>query len=596
MSHRGPDDDGVKILEKDGVALGHTRLAIIDLTDDGHQPMQQRAGGPSIVFNGEIFNYKEIRDELEALGVVFNSHSDTEVLLAAYDQWSHDMLSKLIGQFAFALWDPALGEMFVVRDRLGIKPLYYYTNRGEFVCCSELKSLFPFPSFSPRIDHQAIEGYLSLGYVAAPKTIFQDVFKLRPGHYLRVKRGEIKELRSYWNPLVFYNDESAGGSESEVLQHLDNLLLSSVRYRMISDVPLGALLSGGIDSSLIVALAQEQSLNPIKTFTIAFDDKRYDESKDARAVAEYLGTDHHELMIHDDQLLDIVTQLPNNFDEPFADVSAIPTYAVSCMTRKHVKVALSGDGGDETHAGYRTYDWMIAREKVRRILNLATTPVSSLLKRLPQKRIQRLGKYIQYQNPVDAQAWLVSHWDCQSTMELLKAPASEETISTQYHEVFGQLENCALVQRITAADLSTYMVDDVLTKIDRASMAFALEVRVPLLDHRVVEYSAGLPINIKRKGGQGKYLLRQLLYKRVPQELVDRPKQGFNVPINQWLRHGLRDLLLDSLSPSSLKKHDLFQENVVSRYLAEHLEGKADHGTRLWNLLTFQLWYNHYLG
>lgn len=596
MSHRGPDDDGVKILEEDGVALGHTRLAIIDLTDDGHQPMQQRAGGPSIVFNGEIFNYKEIRDELEALGVVFNSHSDTEVLLAAYDQWSHDMLSKLIGQFAFALWDPALGEMFVVRDRLGIKPLYYYTNRGKFVCCSELKSLFPFPSFSPRIDHQAVEGYLSLGYVAAPKTIFQDVFKLRPGHYLRVKRGEIKELRSYWNPLVFYNDESASGSESEVLQHLDNLLLSSVRYRMISDVPLGALLSGGIDSSLIVALAQEQSLTPIKTFTIAFDEKRYDESKDARAVAEYLGTDHHELMIHDDQLLDIVTQLPNNFDEPFADVSAIPTYAVSCMTRKHVKVALSGDGGDETHAGYRTYDWMIAREKTRRILNLATTPVSSLLKRLPQKRIQRLGKYIHYQNPADAQAWLVSHWDCRSTMELLRTPALEKAISTPYHEVFGQLENCALVQRMTAADLSTYMVDDVLTKIDRASMAFALEVRVPLLDHRVVEYSAGLPINIKRKGGQGKYLLRQLLYKRVPQELVDRPKQGFNVPINQWLRHGLRDLLLDSLSPSSLKKHELFQENVVSGYLAEHLEGKADHGTRLWNLLTFQLWYNHYLG
>jgi asparagine synthase (glutamine-hydrolysing) len=606
LSHRGPDGFGIVILNSaeseaksrsaGDVGLGHRRLAIIDLSPRGRQPMRSTTGYNWITFNGEIYNYLELRAELEALGYQFHSDTDTEVLLASYEAWGETMLGRLIGMFAFAIWDAKRHEMFIARDRLGIKPLYYYEKDRHFACASELKSLLAYPDFAGDVDKDALRLYLVKGYIPAPATIFQHVRKLPPGHLLRVRPGQSSHVIQYWDAVPYYTGPHQDYDEVEVQDRLDDLLQSAVRYRMISDVPVGALLSGGVDSSLVVALMQEQSIRPVKTFTIAFDTPRYNEAPHAKAVAQHLGTEHHELVANEQNLLGFVGDLVNFYDEPFADTSAIPTYAVSAMARQQVTVALSGDGGDETHLGYPTYQWLERREQVRRWLPASLVNVGAeLVGRLPQRRFRRLSRYVSFATPLEAHLWVVSYWDWADLPLLLSGHNDGARIIDSYERVVARLPGVELLQQVATADLVLYMADDVLTKVDRASMAVGLEVRVPLLDHRVVEYSAGLPVHMKRRRGVGKYLLRKLLNRRVPQELIDRPKQGFSVPLAQWLQGPLKDLLLSTLTSSRLKIHGLFQTGVVDQHVHEHLDGKHDHSKKLWSLLVFQMWYDRYL-
>jgi asparagine synthase (glutamine-hydrolysing) len=550
-----------------------------------------------ITFNGEIYNYRELREILARDGVAFRSSSDTEVLLAAYESWGADMLSRLNGMFAFAIWDPAKREMLVARDRLGIKPLYYYTRDGCFVCASELKAIMAYPAFRAELDRSALRQYLVRGYVPSPQAIFRDVHKLPPGHVLRVRPGQPVEVRRYWDPVPHYDASSTRGArQAEALAELDALLQEAVRYRMISDVPLGALLSGGIDSSLVVALMQERTRRPVETFTIAFDVPSYDESPYAAAVARYLGTDHHELLVSERNLLELIPSLTRYYDEPFADMSAIPTYAVSRLARQHVTVALSGDGGDETHVGYSTYQWMSTREQIHRWLPRRLIGAGAGLGgRLPHRRVRRTSRYLSFEDDLEAHRWAVSYWPWGEAQRLLNGRADGALPSTAYEHTADRLQDLKLLERMAAADLTSYMIDDILTKVDRASMAVALEVRVPLLDHRVVEFVAGLPLDLKFRRGKGKHLLRQLLYQRVPRELVDRPKHGFTVPMATWLRGPLKDLLLTMTSSDALTAHGLFREDVVARHTREHLSGKRDHTKKLWSLLMFQMWYDRYL-
>jgi asparagine synthase (glutamine-hydrolysing) len=589
LAHRGPDAQRVVIIQSDRpaadqdeagyIGLGHTRLAVLDLSPAGHQPMQRRENGPTIVFNGEIYNYRELRDMLKADGYAFNSDSDTEVILAAYDAWHHEMVHRLNGMFALAVWDSARRELLVARDRLGIKPLYYFEKDGNFACASELKSLLKYPHFEPEINTRALYQYLVRGFIPTPETIFEHVHKLLPGHLLVVRGGKVEQIEQYWNPLPFF-EATCSISECEALEELDALLQRAVRYRLVSDVPLGALLSGGIDSSLIVALMQEQSTQPVKTFTIAFDTPKYNEAPFAKAIAKYLGTEHHELTVNEASLLEFVPNLVHFFDEPFADMSAIPTYAVSALARQYVTVALSGDGGDETHLGYSTYAWMQKREQIRRRLPEPLIDVSRFLtQKVRSRQIQRLGQY----------------WPQPEAQELLNSHASHMLDQTSYERTMERLQRTELIQRMSAADLTSYMVDDILTKVDRASMAVALETRVPLLDHNLVEYAAGLPLHLKKQNGTSKYLLRKLLHKRVPAELTDRPKHGFTVPMSQWLRGSLRELLCSMTTRDSLDKHGLFQADVVTQHVREHLAETHDHSKKLWSLLVFQMWYEYYM-
>jgi asparagine synthase (glutamine-hydrolysing) len=608
LRYRGPDDHGVWVDAEAGLGLAHRRLSVIDLSAAGYQPMVSADGRYVIIYNGEIYSHEEMRPALTARGVSFRGHSDTEVMLESIAAFGIEKtLQQLIGMFAIALWDRRERTLTLVRDRLGIKPLYWAKFGDLFIFGSELKALRAHPGWTPRINRGAVASYMRLAYVPAPSTIYEDVHKLEPGTMLTLPAGGEPRITHYWNAreaaLAGLRDPIEG-SDSELTDALGGLLKDAVKRRMIADVPLGAFLSGGVDSSAVVALMQDANPGKVKTFTIGFENADYDEAPHAAAVARHLGTEHTELTVTAQQALDVIPALPDMYDEPFADVSQIPTHLVSAMARRHVTVALSGDGGDELFGGYNRYQltqrsWSslsllphAARVGLAKCLT-AVSPenwsrmLSVVPAKLPGQIGDKLHKFASVMALPDGDAVyrrLITHWEPAAAMPGVTEPKGifcDASLTDDMPQ---------LLQRMQYRDLVTYLPDDILTKVDRASMAVALEVRVPIIDHRVVEFSWRLPRATKIRRGQSKWLLRQLLYRYVPRDLIERPKMGFGVPLAEWLRGPLRDWSETLLSEKRLRDGGLFDAAYVRRYWSEHLSGHRNWQYLLWCVLMFEAW------
>ncbi len=621
LAHRGPDASGTYADPKIGLGLGHRRLSILDLSDSGAQPMKSADGRFVLIHNGEIYNFLELRKELEGLGGPFlpwRSDSDTEVMLAAFQVWGIETaLTRFTGMFAFVLWDTEHSVLHLARDRMGEKPLYYGIAGRGVVFGSELKALREFPDFEPEMDMEALALYLRFQYVPEPRSIYKDVCKLSPGHLLTIKANNPTALdpKPYWTMRDAVNRAQADpfiGGEGEAADHLENLLRGVIKNQMLSDVPLGALLSGGIDSSLVTALMQVESDRPIQSFTIGFSDKNYDESADARRVATHLGTDHTELFVTPDHILNLIPRLPTLFDEPFADASQLPTYLVAELTRQHVTVCLTGDGGDETFAGYNRHFWApaiwdkikdvppalrsIAADGARllspkaydTIFNLAGNLMPHAAHvRMPGHKAHKLADILTAETREELYRRLASTWPDPGS--LLTAGTEPRTA----RETWPYLTD--YTRWMQYMDTVTYLPGDILHKVDRATMGVALESRAPYLDHRVVEFAWRLPLPMLLKAKEGKRILRSILYKHVPKTLVDRPKMGFGVPIDSWLRGPLKIWAHDLLSPTRLKQQGLFNPDIVTRQLADHMTGSRDNQYRLWNLLMFQTWFDKWM-
>ena len=609
MVHRGPDSGGSWSDPVCGVAIGHRRLAIIDLTEAGHQPMVSRSGRFVISYNGEIYSFPEMRQALGAQGVVFRGDSDTEVILEGFERWGiPKTLSKMIGMFAIALWDREGESLTLIRDRLGIKPLYWSFVDDALVFASELKALSEFPGWSPRIDRDATAAYMRHMYVPAPRTIYQGVSKLEPGTMLILKPGARPVTECYWD----FEKVALQGlatrhkwTEEDAANELEELLKDAVKRRMISDVPLGSLLSGGIDSSLVTALMQSQSEHPVRSFAVGFDEEQYNEAPFASKVAKALGTDHTELTVRSADALDIIPGLADWYDEPFADASQIPTYLVCKLTKQHVTVVLSGDGGDELFCGYSRYlqgAGMLRRFNLipvhlRRGLmhSLKVLPEAGWdgIGRLLPRRIRpmQLGRKVHKAAnglaELDGDAFyrqVLSHWTEPEKLVLGSSEPKGVLWDPRYKDLIPDF-----AERMQFFDTLTYLPDDILTKVDRASMAVSLEARVPLLDHRVVQFAWGLPADLKVRRGRGKFILRKILGRYLPHELIDRPKMGFGAPIDVWLRGPLRDWAESLIDKRRLEEQGLLEPGIVREKWHAHLNGE-NWAYHLWDVLMLQEW------
>jgi asparagine synthase (glutamine-hydrolysing) len=603
LVHRGPDDAGEYVEAPSGLGLGFRRLAIVDLSPLGHQPMESESGRYVIAFNGEVYNFGEMRAELEPLGHRFRGHSDTEVMLAAIEQWGLDAaVKRFVGMFGFALWDRKERTLSLVRDRLGIKPIYYAWTRTGFIFASELKALHAYPDFHGEIDPEAVTLYFQHTYIPAPLSIYKGVRKLMPGHVLTLRSPRDESAREYafWS---FADAVAAGqrnpftGTDEEAVAELDSLLSTSVRLRMVSDVPIGAFLSGGIDSSTVTAHMQALSPRPIRTFSIGFDQERYNEAKFAGKVAEHLGTDHTELYVTSQDALDQIPKLPAMYDEPFGDNSAIPTYLLCALTRKYVTVSLSGDGGDELFAGYDRYataESMWKRigwipQPVRAAASSAMSTIGAPMERGSSPSLSGRVRNKLYNasrmGAADAGVYYYAHGRVSDPVLVsARPPKIQEMEALQPPVPLGTGTELMMYR-----DTLQYLPDDILTKVDRASMAVSLEARVPIIDHRVVEFAWRLPLHMKARGETSKWILRQVLQKYVPLELVDRPKMGFGSPVGPWIRTELRDWTEDLLSARRLDQEGHLNTTFVRGLWQEHLSG-VNHDFRLWHILMFQAW------
>lgn len=606
LRQRGPDDSGVWVRPGGRVALGHTRLSILDLSPLGHQPMRSPDGSITMVFNGEVYNFAAVRAELEALGHRFRSSGDSEVVLAALQQWGVAAVDRFIGMFAIAIWNERERRLTLLRDRMGVKPLYYAWDGKAFWFGSELKALRAFAAWKPAIDRDAVGEYLQFGYISAPRSIYQGVSKLLPGHYLEI--GEVGEpvAREYWAPRI--GAEALAGeasSEEDLERRLEWLLVDAFRYRMVSDVPVGVFLSGGIDSSLVTALLQRYGGGEVRTFTIGFDDARFDESVHARRVAEHLGTRHCERIVTAADMKEVLAEWPALFDEPFGDTSGVPTYLVAKMAREHVKVALSADGGDELFSGYSHYGVVLERERALKSWPAALRQgFAGALGPWPAASLQALGERLPHRlrrNVVDRLAKLrvmmpsvdrptvydlaMSFWTPWEVASLLGG----ETRARE--RVDGPAE---FADQMVLCDLRHYLPDDILAKVDRTTMAAGLEGREPLLDHRVAEFALALPLALRRGPLGTKHLLRKILYRHVPKELIERPKQGFAIPLARWLRGELAPLVDEYLAPQRIRDGGLFDPEAVRRTVANFREGGEGNDRldtqKLWLLLSFEMW------
>ncbi len=603
LHHRGPDEGSIHL--QPGLGFGHRRLSIIDIAT-GQQPLFNAQGTVGIVFNGEIYNYQSLMAELQALGYVFRTRSDTEVIVHAWSAWGEDCVQKLRGMFAFVLWDQARDLLFMARDRLGVKPMYYgLLDDGALVFGSELKALMAHPQLRRDIDPQAVEEYFALGYVAEPRTVFRQALKLPPGHTLVVRRGEpLGQPRRYWD-VSFTLD--ARIDEVQAQEELLRRLRESVKLRMIAEVPLGAFLSGGVDSSAVVAMMAGESASPVKTCSIAFDDPAYNESEFARQVAERYHTDHHVETVQSDDF-DLIDTLARLYDEPYADSSAIPTYRVCQLARKHVTVALSGDGGDESFGGYRRYRLHMMEERMRASLPLGLRrPLFGTLGRLYPKadwapRVFRAKTTFQAlaRNSVEAYFHTMSVIRDNERMPLYSARFKSELGGYNARELFlrhaeraNTDDPLAMIQYI---DLHTYLVGDINTKVDRASMAHSLEVREPLMDHPLVEWLATLPSHLKLRGGEGKYLFKKSLEPYLPRDVLYRPKMGFAVPLARWFRGPLRQRVRTSLLGGPLADSGWFDLQAIGQLVEQHENGSRDHSTPLWTLLMYDAFLRNVMG
>lgn len=634
LRRRGPDDGGVWVHEETGVALGQRRLSIVDLSHEGHQPMFSSSGRYVIVFNGEIYNFMAIKKELESDGnaPAWRGHSDTEVMLAAIECWGlTDTVKKFVGMFAFVLWDRKKRILQLVRDRLGIKPLYYGYTGNYFLFASELKAFVAHPEFKKSINRDVLALFLRYSYIPAPYSIYHGVYKLLPGSILSLgiddsatggQNGCLSSLSAsgsssncipYWSARMVAEKGQADlyrFADDSTTDAFEKLLLDAARLRMAADVPLGAFLSGGVDSTLVVALMQAQSINPVKTFTIGFYEDKYNEARYAKEIALHLGTDHTELYVTPEEAMAVIPKLPFLYDEPFADSSQIPTFLVSELARRHVKVSLSGDGGDELFGGYdhyslvrsawRVIDWMplvlkkniaatsrfISPQAWDRVFSKLNWAVPARFKHfLSGDKLLRLSDIIAVNNRKDLYQGIVSQWNAPTSV-VLGAKEPPTLLSDQGQ--WGIFANFIL--QMMYIDLVTYLPDDILVKVDRASMGVSLEARVPLLDHRVVEFAWNLPFEQRIRNGQGKWLLHQVLHKYVPRELIERPKMGFGIPVGNWLRGPLRGWAEELLDENKIKRQGFFKAEPIRRIWSQHLSDTRNWQHLLWDVLMFQAW------
>jgi len=620
LYHRGPDAGGVWCDEQAGVALGHRRLSILDLSPAGSQPMQSASGRYALSYNGEIYNFRTLQRPLADAGYPFKGHSDTEVLLAAIDQWGVDAaLQRVDGMFAFALWDRSERSLVLARDRVGKKPLYYGWCGSAFLFGSELKALRAHPDFEPAISRDALGQYLRFGWVPEPWSIFSSIRKLPPGSLMRVTPASPAwsvQPHSYWSAREVCEQawrNPFAGSYTEAVERLDELLGEAVAERMVADVDLGALLSGGVDSTTVVALMQRRSQRPVKTFSIGFSEPRFNEAEHAAAVAGHLGTDHQELYVSPAQCLDVVQQLPGVFDEPFADISQVPTLLVAQMARKGVTVVLSGDGGDELFGGYSHYFEALAQWRrmqgtpapVRRALRGAASAFAAANWRLAsaaRPRGARLPGWLRAGAKLDK---ATRGWAAGTPQQLMlerfarverpaELVAGCQDVPCSMTDADNWLGVGQPLLQMRHLDFIGYLPGDILVKVDRASMSVGLEARCPILDRRVVEFAWSLPQDYLIDAGGGKRVLRAVMSKYVPRELTDRPKRGFGAPVEDWLRGPLRDWAEDLLNPARLREQGLFRPSEVNSVWSQHLAGWRNHANLLWALLMFQSWYDRY--
>lgn len=619
LEHRGPDDEGTWCDAPAGIALGFRRLAIVDLSPHGHQPMVSASGRYVMVFNGEVYNYAELRRELEPRGYRFRGHSDTEVMLAAIEEWGLlAAVQRFVGMFAIALWDRAERRLALVRDRLGIKPIYYGWMGTTLLFGSELKALRAHPSFKVAVDRGALSLFMRHNYVPSPHSIYAGVRQLPPGCMLELRAGvEHPTPVAYWSAKEVAERGTAQPldlPDAEAIEQLDALLRQAIGLRMVADVPLGAFLSGGIDSSTVVALMQAQSAQPVRTFSIGFEEADYDEAGYARAVARQLGTDHTELYVTPAEAQAVIPSLPHMYDEPFADSSQIPTYLVSKLARQSVTVSLSGDGGDELFEGYSSYyigdalwrklRWLPIWSRTGLARGITAVPTAAydrsfgwLAPHIPHlgagaqmgDKMYKLAELLQMRRPEELHQRIGSHWTPPAAVVL-----GGYEPATVFTDPVALAALPSFVERSMYMDTVSYLPGDILTKVDRASMAVSLEARVPLLDHRVVEFAWRLPLTMKYRDGKSKWILRQVLYRYVPPALVERPKMGFGVPIGEWLRGPLRAWAEALLDERRLRDEGFFNPAPIRTKWAEHLSGARDWKFYLWDVLMFQAWWEHW--
>lgn len=610
LAHRGPDGNGFEFFQQENcqVGLGHRRLSIIDLSTAASQPMWYKEY--CIVFNGEMYNYAEVKIILQQLGHQFITHSDTEVLLHAWDQWGPEMIHHFIGMYAFVIYDSNKKELICFRDRAGVKPFYYYWQDGLFLFASELKSFHQHPAFKKEINPQALQQFMQYGYILAPLSIFKHTHKLLPGHYLQFNiANSTFEIIKYWDVYDFYNKPRLDISEAEAKIETEKLLISACQYRMVSDVPVGVFLSGGYDSTAVTAILQKHQPEKIKTYTIGFFEEDHNEAVYAKKVAAYLGTDHTEHYCTTKEAQEIIPDIPSYCDEPFGDSSIIPTTLVSKLARQHVTVALSADAGDETFAGYTKYSIALDfLKKVNSIPSFAQKPAGKILKFVPDALLtlltgssaapmkkQRLSQMLQQQmTSATVMDGLLSQVYTSKQLQQLFVSNSNKPIS--FFDSEDKLnKTISALDKMLAIDYKTYMPDDILVKVDRAGMSTSLEGREPLLDHRLIEFVAQLPDHFKINGHNKKHLLKEIVHDYVPREMMDRPKMGFGVPVYKWLRNELKYYADEYMSDAAFATHGLFKKEGVQHIVNRFYLGDRNYNNLFWFLLMFQMWYKKWM-
>jgi len=608
LGHRGPDGEGYALYDHPHARIGlaQRRLSIIDLSEGGKQP--KSFGSLHLSFNGEIYNYAEIKEQLIQKGHEFDSHSDSEVILHAWAEWGSAALQQFIGMFAFVLYDEAHQKVFSCRDRAGVKPLFYFWKNGLFLFGSELKALLQHSSFTKEINMDAAAAYMQYGYVPAPHCIFKDTYKLKPGHFLELDLQDrsIRE-KQYWNVYDAYNKPNLKISLPDAITETEKLLTSAFQYRMVSDVPVGVFLSGGYDSSCVTALLQANNTEKIKTFTIGVPDAGLNEAPFAKEIAKHLGTDHTEYYCTQKEAIEIVPQLPYFYDEPFADSSAIPTSLVSKIAREKVTVALSADAGDEIFAGYNRYDYMLKYgKKLQMIPGFMRKGATALMNAIPADSIPVLNKTYLFHSRYEKLKSLLKdpsekgffkamsrHLDEKSIGNLFKQKVSDLPTAFDSTELNG--ENHSILTYMMAIDYQTYLVDDILQKVDRATMSVSLEGREPFLDQRVIEWAAQLPMEYKYNKGNKKFIIKEIVHKYIPKEIMDRPKMGFGIPIANWLQNDLKIFVDRYFDEAFIKKQDIFNNDEMQRIKGLFYNGKKESAEKIWFLLMFQMWYDKWM-
>ncbi len=608
LSHRGPDGEGYGIYNNDtaAIGLGHRRLSIIDLTEGGSQPQTYQS--LHITFNGEIYNYAEIKKQLEQKGHQFHSHSDTEVILHAYAEWGSAALQQFIGMFAFAIYDEGKQKIFACRDRAGVKPFFYYWKNNLFLFGSELKALMQHPEFAKEINTDAAAAYMQYGYVPTPHCIFKDTHKLKPGHFLELDvKSKSIHTQQYWNVYDAYNQPILKIDLPDAITETEKLLTNAFQYRMVSDVPVGVFLSGGYDSACVTALLQANNTEKIKTFTIGVPDAGLNEAPYAKETAALLGTDHTEYYCTQKEALEIVPELPFFYDEPFADSSAIPTTLVSKIARQKVTVALSADAGDEIFAGYNRYDYLMKYgERIKRIPGFMRKSAAALMDVIPADAIPYFNKKYLFHSRYEKVKSLFKNPTEQNILMSLNSQMNAKYLAGLFKTAIKQIptafdntelkeENFSTLSYMMAIDYQTYLLDDILQKVDRAGMSVSLEGREPFLDHRIIEWAAKLPMEYKYNNGIKKFIIKEIVHKYIPKKMMDRPKMGFGIPIADWLQNDLKPFVNKYLDENFIEKQNIFNNIEIQRIRKSFYQGKSERAEKIWYLLMFQMWYDKWI-